>query len=364
MRHWKSLIAGLLLSASAAQQAPAAEMLNEAAVPDVMQRAVDDFIRPGYRAMHEASGKLASAMSGLCAAPSPETLATAKSAFGDTVAAWSRIEIVQTGPVLEKNRFEHILFFPDRKGVGMKQVQALIAKADDKDATVEAVSKKSVALQSLTALEYVLFGTGAETLVKDKDGFRCRYGAAIAGNIEQVSAQLSSEWDDPNGVRKSWASPGKGSDDFADGKEAITALLGILVHGAGNVRDQRLESFYKGDIDAARPKMAIYWRSGNTWTSITGNLEGLQALWQKAGMADLLPADQRPTADKLDTLLKTLVATAPTIKPDIEAALADPAERAKIDELLSESRDLTTGFSDKYGGAIGLSAGFSFSDGD
>ena len=62
MRHWKSLIAGLLLSASAAQQAPAAEMLNEAAVPDVMQRAVDDFIRPGYRAMHEASGKLTSAM--------------------------------------------------------------------------------------------------------------------------------------------------------------------------------------------------------------------------------------------------------------------------------------------------------------
>ena len=88
--------------------------------------------------------------------------------------------------------------------------------------------------------------------------------------------------------------------------------------------------------------MAIYWRSGNTWTSITGNLEGLQALWQKAGMADLLPADQRATADKLDTLLKTLIATAPTIKPDIEAALADPAERAKIDELLSESRDLTT----------------------
>jgi predicted lipoprotein len=62
--------------------------------------------------------------------------------------------------------------------------------------------------------------------------------------------------------------------------------------------------------------------------------------------------------------MKTLIATAPTIKPDIEAALADTAERAKIDELLSESRDLTTGFSDKYGGAIGLSAGFSFSDGD
>jgi len=364
MRHWTSLIAGLLFCATAAQQTEAAEALNEAAVPAVMQRAVDDVIRPGYRAMHERSTQLASAMDALCAAPSPDTLATAKSAFGDTVAAWSRIEIVQTGPVLEKNRFEHILFYPDRKGVGLKQVQALIAKADDADATVEAVSKKSVALQSLTALEYVLFGTGAETLVKDKNGFRCRYGAAIAGNIGNVAAELSSEWDDPNGVGKSWTSPGNNSADFADGKEAITALLGILVHGAGNVRDQRLETFYKGNADTARPKMAIYWRSGNTWAAITGNLEGLQTLWQKAGMADLLPAGQHATADKIDVLLKQLIETAPTIKPDVGAAVADAGERAKIDQLLAESRDLTTGFSDAYGGAIGLSAGFSFSDGD
>ena len=269
--------------------------------------------------------------------------------------------------MLEKNRFEHILFFPDRKGVGLKQVQALIAKADDKDATVDG-----------------RFEEERSTAEPDGAGiraFRHRRGNARQGqgrlplplrrsNRRQYRtglAELSGEWDNPNGVRKSWASPGKGSDDFADGKEAITALLGILVHGAGNVRDQRLESFYKGDIDAARPKMAIYWRSGNTWTSDhrqPRGSAGRTSLAQKAGMADLLPADQRPTADKLDTLLKTLVATAPTIKPDIEAALADPAERAKIDELLSESRDLTTGFSDKYGGAIGLSAGFSFSDGD
>jgi predicted lipoprotein len=40
------------------------------------------------------------------------------------------------------------------------------------------------------------------------------------------------------------------------------------------------------------------------------------------------------------------------------------AEKAKLDELLATTRDLTTKISDEYGGAIGLSAGFSFSDGD
>ena len=373
MRPWtslaKPLAASLLISLlalpAAAQQANTnGAGLNEAAVPGVMQKAIDDVIRPGYRAMHDSASKLTIAVKALCADPSAASLTAAHAAFGDTIKSWSRIEIVQIGPILQGNRFEHILFYPDRKGVGLKQVQALIAKADDHDATVDAVSKKSVALMSMTALEYVLYGNGSDVLSSEKQGFRCRYGAAIAGNIENVSKEIADEWDDPNGVQKSWKTPGKTSDDFMDNKEAVTALLGILVHGAGNVRDQRLETFYKGDPAAARPKMAIYWRSGNTWTSLTANLEGLKALWQKAGMADLLPADKRDMAGKIDALLDKLIATAPTVNPDIEAAIASDADRAKIDALLAETRDLTTGFSDNYGGAIGLSAGFSFADGD
>jgi predicted lipoprotein len=368
MRHWKSLLACLLFGAAAlpvlAQQAAPADTMNEAMVPDVMRKAVDDVIRPGYRNMHQSASRLTVSMKDLCDAPSADTLSQAKTAFADTIRNWSMIEIVQTGPVLDKNRFEHILFFPDRKGIGMKQVQALIAKGDDKDATTEAVSTKSVALQSLTALEYVLYGNGAETLSTDRQGFRCRYGAAIAENIRIVSDEISAEWDKPDGIQKAWKNPGKDSEAFEDNKEAITALLGVLVHGAANIRDQRLESFYKGDVNAVHPKMAIYWRSGNSFTSITANLEGLQALWTKAGMADLLPAGNRETAGKIDTLLTQLIATASTVNSDVPAALSDDGQRTKIDVLLAGTRDLTTDFSDGFGAAIGLKAGFSFADGD
>ena len=338
--------------------------LNEAAAPAVLQKAVDDVIRPGYRAMHDSASKLTVAMKTLCADPADATLSGAKSAFGDTVKSWSRIEIVDTGPIIEKNRFEHILFYPDRKGVGLKQVQALIAKADEQDTTVEAVAGKSVALMSMTALEYVLFGSGSDVLGKEKQSFRCRYGAAVAGNIENTAREIAEEWDAPGGVQTSWKFPGKSSDDFMDNKEAVTALLGILVHGAANVRDRRLETFYKGDQATARPKMAIYWRSANTWTSLSGNIEGLKALWEKADMASLLPSDKHAVATKIDSLLNELATTAPSINPDIEAAIGNDAERTKIDKLLSVSRDLATSFSDAYGGAIGLSAGFSFADGD
>ena len=44
--------------------------------------------------------------------------------------------------------------------------------------------------------------------------------------------------------------------------------------------------------------------------------------------------------------------------------IAAPEEQAKLDFLLLNSRDLLLRFNDNFGGAIGLTAGFSFSDGD
>ncbi|KQV84239.1 imelysin family protein [Rhizobium sp. Root1220] len=364
MRLWHPLVLSLALASSAvAQDAAPQAGLNEDAVPAVMQRAVDEVIRPGYRNAQQSAARLTTAMKDLCDNGTPQTLDKAKSAFDDMIRYWSIIETVQTGPVIQDNLFEHILFYPDRKGVGLRQVQALIAKADPTDTTVDAIAGKSVALQGLTALEYVLYGGGSDDLTKQKNGFRCLYGAAVAGNIQREAGEVVAAWEKPDGVQGSWKHPGPQSEDFMDNKEAITALLGILVHGAETVRDQRLEQFYKGKDTPPRPRMAIYWRSGNTWKSMTANLEGLRTLWQKAGMAELLPADKKPIAEAIDASFKSLLETVPKLNPDIEIATREP-ESAKLDALLASTRELITMISDDYGAAIGLSAGFSFSDGD
>ena len=84
MRLWKSLTAGLILGFTAAplaaQQAAPADPMNEAAVPGVMQKAVDDVIRPGYASMHASAAPLATAMTTLCSAPSANAAKAAKAA--------------------------------------------------------------------------------------------------------------------------------------------------------------------------------------------------------------------------------------------------------------------------------------------
>lgn len=344
-------------------EAPVPPALTDENVVGVMTRAVDEVIRPGYRRFQASAGTLAETTAAFCKTPSEGSRTAVDDAFRQAVADWGRIEIVRIGPVIDDNRFERILFYPDRKSTGLKQVQALLQKADEADTNAAVMAGKSVAIQGFGALEFALYGTGAETLMRAPNGFRCRYAAAVARHIETTAGQLIAAWDAPGGVQQDWKHPGPQNPVFRTGKEAVTALLGILVHGAEAVRDQRIETFYRNG-GTARPKSAVFWRSGNTWTSINANIEGLQALFDTSGMADLIDPNFMSIAGNIDFVLKSLHRVAPTIDPDIEKAVSTPEEQEKIAFLLVNTRDLILRLNTEYGGAIGLGAGFSFADGD
>ncbi len=354
-----------LASAATAQEETAKPAVPEpAAIRQVIGKTVDGFIRPGYRDFHLAAGVLDERMDELCNQPSPAALDVAKASFANAARAWAHIEIVRTGPAIEENRFERILFYPDRKSTGLKQVQALLAEPDEAATRVTALKDKSVAMQGFGALEFVLAGTGSESLATPEGSFRCRYGRAVAQNIGQIAAELVALWDLPDGVQQDWKEPGPDNPLFRNEQEAMTALLGILVHGAEMLRDQRIETFYKGEDKPVFPKQAIFWRSQNTWTMVEGNLHGLRDLIRTSGMVDLLPSDQHSIIDSTEFVLKSLLRVVGQMDVDIEAAAADPAGRRKLDFLLINGRDLITRLNDQYGGAIGLTSGFSFSDGD
>lgn len=367
----RRLIAAGLLSllpisalAQEAETAAPAVALPEAEVTKVMRAAVDGFIRPGYDALEISAQAMSASMKTLCEAPSKANLAASKAEFGRLAASWGHIEIVRVGPVIEQNRFERILFYPDRKSTGLKQVQAILSKTDETATDAKTLGTKSVATQGLGALEYLLFGTGSEVLATEKNGFRCRYGAAIAGNVGNVAKELSGIWDAPDGIQKAWEQPGPDNPAFRTGGEAITALLGILVHGAEAVRDQRIETFYKGADKVTFPKQALFWRSENTWPTVAANLAGLSALLDKSGMVALLDEKDRPVVSAIQVQFRAMTELTAKIDPDLEKAVANAADRKKLDALLADGKDVIAKLNDGYGGAIGLSSGFSFADGD
>lgn len=361
----------IFLAAPAAAQEGGAlspRVVEEAAVPRVMAQAVDGFIIPGYRDLAEATNALSEASAGLCKSPSETTLEAARSAFSSVVERWSAIEIIRLGPALEQNRFERFLFYPDRKSTGLKQVQAILAKKDESATSPETLKGKSVAVQGLGALEFVLYGTGAEVLSGKEGDFRCRYGLAVSQNLRSIAGELLAAWEKPDGIQAAWKEPGPGNPLFRDNREAATELLGVLVHSVEMIKDQRLRPFYAGTVhgtpDRGRPKLAIYWRSANTMPAISANLGGLQRLFDTAGMESLLPADSRSIAGSIDFLFKALIAATDGLDGPIEDALADEKQRAKLDFIALNTADLLDRLNREFGGSIGLGAGFSFADGD
>ncbi|MGN7294566.1 imelysin family protein [Rhizobium sp. SAFR-030] len=368
----RRLIAAFLMAAlvstssTLAQDAPpaAAPQLTMDQAKTVMAKVVDGFIRPGYRRFAASSATLTDSMLHLCSSPSEDELNAARHAFETAALDWGQIEIVRVGPVIDEARFERILFYPDRKGTGLRQVQALLAKPDDIVTTPDGLSTKSVAMQGLGALEFLLYGTDAETLSTQPNGFRCRYALAVAGNMQRVATELARLWDEPDGVQNDWKNPGRESASFYDAGEAITELLGILVHAAETVRDQRIETFYKGENGKTFPRQALFWRSDLTFPMLAANLKGIRMLLDTSDIEELLKPDQQPIVASIDADLDALLHVVSTVNPEVEIAVAQPEQRQKLDALLQTSRDLILRLNDKLGGGLGLGAGFSFSDGD
>jgi predicted lipoprotein len=341
-----------------------AQALDKAAASKVMANAVDGYIRPAYADFHAKASALVRTTERFCAATSDDGLKSLQAGFADTVASWGAIEFLRLGPVLEENRFERVLFYPDRKSTGLKQVQALLAKPDESVTDASSLKTRSVAIQGLGAFEFLFFGSYPEAIVAEKNGFRCRYGLAVARNVESIAAELQAAWDAPDGVARHWKAPGADNPVYRDDKEAMSALIGIMVHGLEMVRDQRIKHFYRGKGQKVSPRLAVYWRSGLTMTALKANVDGLVKFWVVADLTSLLAADAHSLSESASFDLRNASSTLGKLDQPTAERLADTKYLGKLDFIEFNLKDGMTRIDTDVGGAIGLGAGFSFADGD
>ena len=170
---------------------PGASQAQDKTIGQAIEDAIDNAIRPGFATFAEQAETMARSTAALCAEPSDIAMQAARDQFDILIDAWGRVEFVRLGPLSQDNRLERVLFWPDRRGRGLQQIQQVIATGDETALNVDTLGHKSVAVQGLVALEFTLFGTGSETIVSGPDAQRCAYAEAIAGNIAGIAADLS-----------------------------------------------------------------------------------------------------------------------------------------------------------------------------
>jgi len=331
---------------------------------EVMRGAVNNFIRPAMTDFGAKAEALSIAVSSLCAAPSAANLSMAGTAFGDAVVAFGGIEAIRVGPIMEENRSERLLFWPDRKGIALKQVQAILSSQDESATNPATLRGKSVAVQGLTALEFVLYGTGFETLTTADGAFRCRYGAAIALSVSGTADELVAAWNAEDGIALHLMKPSAEFADFRTPIEAQEELVGILSHGIEAVRDTRLNPFLaKGDV-AAKPKLALFWRSGLTVPMLRSNVDGLESLFALSGISGGVSNDKADLPVAITAEFAKANAALDRVTDPVEAAVADPVQVQALADVVAATQQLGVLIGEQLSAALGLSVGFSSLDGD
>lgn len=330
----------------------------------VMRDTADRYVRPGYAAFSEEAARLIVAQKQLCATPSAGNLNAAKTTFSNAAEAWANIEPFRAGPVVAENRLERILFYPDRKGTGLKQVQATLVAKDETATDAAALAGKSVAMQGLGALEFLLFGSGAESLETPEGSFRCRYGAAIADNVGSIAAALTQAWVPGGHVDLDWNSHHETNPFARNDREALNLVLGTIIHGLEQLQDIRIGAFLDMKENKDKPKSALYWRSGLTVRSIAQNLQAIQAVFDLSGLDGALPADELYVAESIRFDFKAALEALQTLDRPVEELLANEKDRTKLVFVRNTIGDLIRRFDQDFAVASGLAAGFSFADGD
>lgn len=262
---------------------------------DLGGKLVQGYIAPAMQRFQHSAEQMQAGLSAWCAAPAASGTDKLKLDFSELVEAWSGIEFLRFGPLVAANRYERIYFWPDPRGITLRQVQGLLGQADQPIPNAADLAVQSVALQGLPALEYVLYRKGgllAPTEAQAAGGGStndgknqaraCAYATAVAGNLAAVGGELGRAWATKGDYARQFAAPSSTNALYRSQQEVAAEAIKALSTGLQFARDVKLLPMLGADIKAARHNKAPFWRSGLSAQAMAASIEGMLQFY-KAG---------------------------------------------------------------------------------
>jgi predicted lipoprotein len=255
---------------------------------DLGGKLTQGYIEPAMLRFQHSAEQLQAGLETWCAALAPAGAKKIEADFAELVEAWSGIEFLRFGPLVAANRYERIYFWPDPRGITLRQVQGLLGQSDQPIPDSAGLAKQSVALQGLPALEYVLYRKGGLLSRSEKhagsngqkeDARACAYALAVAGNLAAVSDELGQAWAGDGEYARQFAAPSSTNALYRSQQEVAGEAIKALSTGLQFAQDVKLAPVLGADIKAARPSRAPFWRSGLSTRAMAASLEGMRQFY-------------------------------------------------------------------------------------
>ena len=321
----------------------------------------DAVLLPAYTRWTDSDRQLADSARAFCAGE--QDLAQARQVYLNALGAWAALQPLAVGPLSEGNLAWQVQFWPDKKDLVGRQVNALVDSTPQlKQADLE---KASVVVQGLSAYEYLLFDQSLNLADLDQKRRYCPLLLAIGTHQQALSAQVLGAWMGEQGLASQLKNfPNK---RYPEGREAVADLLGTQINALETLKKKLGTPLARVTKSAPQPYQAEAWRSGASLASIGASLTSAEALWRGQngdGVRSLLGKDQADLVTRIDGAFAETRQRLAALGRPLSELLADEAGRASLNQLYDSLDALYRLHGNDLAKALGIQLGFNANDGD
>ena len=321
----------------------------------------DGVLLPAYNSWQEADRQLAVNAEAFCAGNAD--LGTARQAFLGAQSAWAGLQPLLVGPLAEGNRAWQIQFWPDKKNLVQRQVEALLKSKPQLNN--DDLAKASVVVQGLTAYEYMLFDPALDLTQAEQKARYCPLLQAIGQHQQALAAQIMDEWQGKPGMAEQLKTfP---NERYADANEAIADLLRVQVTALDGLKKKLGAPMGRQSKGIPQPYQAEAWRSAASLANLGAALANAELLWHgsnRDGIQTLLGDDQADLANRIDAAYQDTRQRLAALDKPLGDLLADEAGRAALNELYDSLNRLHRLQESELAKALDVQIGFNAHDGD
>jgi hypothetical protein len=340
-------------------------LLTACSAPDPQTRTssalASEIFKPAYAAWAVSSQQLTGSSQALCAG-SIELDAARKSLIR-TQTAWAALQPLQLGLISEGNRSWQVQFWPDKKNLVARQVEALLDK-NPQPGQAE-LEQASVVIQGLSAYEYLLFDPAID-LSRDADKQRyCSLLQGIAQHQKLLADDVFEDWEAADGIASNlehFPNP-----RYADAHEAIADVLRAQVTGLDVMKKKLGTPLGVQSKGTPQPYQAESWRSGGSLGNLAAGLASAQQVWQGKtdnGLRSLLGADQQALAKQIDQAYADTRQHMEMLQLSLTELFATDSARTQLQALYGSLDQLHRLHERELAKALNVQLGFNAHDGD
>ena len=327
----------------------------------VSRALTDGVLLPLYSAWNEADQQLAASGQAFCAGT--QSITDARQAFTSAQSAWAAVQPAVLGPLAEGNRAWQIQFWPDKKNLVARQVEALVNSKPE--LTPADLDKSSVVVQGLTAYEYLLFDPAIDLDNAEQKARYCPLIVAIGEHQKVLAADVLSNWQREDGMAAQLKNFPNAR--YAEAPEAVAELLRTQVSAIDGLKKKLGTPLGRQSKGQPQPFQAEAWRSKASLANLAASLASAERIWlgaEQDGIQALLSSEQGELQQRINAAYSdTRQRLAATQRP-LGELLSDEAGRAELNALYDSLNALHRLHEVELARTLGIQLGFNAHDGD